>query len=198
MMKLLANIHVHWLEMPSCFWAKAWAFCIRLLLIQGVLYSFAGRSVFVCTHISNRIIIMCLLLHSYNYSKKNTKAQKCWYLNDGMSLVHMHSWMHYHTACIYSMHTSNSSNQCSQVFVYSSRTVTMYTQNTSSASMSSSFDAIVSLSRNFTRVAIYLVVQMDLSRWRAVHCGQLTFYWSLNRWHQQSRLAITPLTTVHV
>ena len=47
---------------------------------------------------------------------------------------------------------------------------------------------------NFTRVAVYLVVQMDLSRWRAVCGGQLTFRWSLNRWQRQSRLANHAIT----
>ena len=57
-----------------------------------------------------------------------SKALKCWCLGGGRSLVHMHNWMHYHTAYFYSMHANNNtcSNQCMQPscsFVYSSRTV---------------------------------------------------------------------------
>ena len=34
-------------------------------------------------------------------------------------------------------------------------------------------------SRDFTRVSVYLVVQIDLLRWKVVHCGQLTLQWTL-------------------
>ena len=47
---------------------------------------------------------------------------------------------------------------------------------------------------DFTRVAVYLVAQMDLSRWKAVCCGHLTFQWSLDRWQRQSRLANHAIT----
>ena len=35
---------------------------------------------------------------------------------------------------------------------------------------------------DFTRVTVYLVVQMDLSRLKAVCCGQLTLHWTIDRW----------------
>ena len=44
-----------------------------------------------------------------NYKLKS-KALKCWCLGGGRSLVHMHSWMHRHTACIYLMHASNNTH----------------------------------------------------------------------------------------
>ena len=37
-------------------------------------------------------------------------------------------------------------------------------------------------SRNFTKVAVYLVVQVYLSRWKVVRCGKLTLLWTLDRW----------------
>ena len=37
-------------------------------------------------------------------------------------------------------------------------------------------------SQDFTRSAVYLVVQMELSRWKVVQCVQLTLHWTLNCW----------------
>ena len=143
-----------------------------------------------------------------------SKTLKSWCLSGGRSLVHMHSWMHYHT---------HISTQCMQVTiainapklhlcVHSSGTVgigyvhrrlsitmSMCTiwacarVNTSSASgvpgqgcCTAKFRCACSW--DFTSVAVYLVVQMDLSRWKAVCCGQLTIHWSLDHWQGQSRL----------
>ena len=49
-------------------------------------------------------------------------------------------------------------------------------------------------SRDFTRVAFYLVVQMDLPRWKVVCCGQLTLHWTLDHWQQPSRWANHAIT----
>ena len=49
-------------------------------------------------------------------------------------------------------------------------------------------------SRDFTRVAIYLVVQMDLSRWNVFRCGKLTLHWILDCWQRPSRWANHAIT----
>ena len=41
----------------------------------------------------------------------------------------------------------------------------------------------------FTRVAIHLVVQMELCRWKVVCFGQLTLRWTLDCWQRLSRWA---------
>ena len=46
----------------------------------------------------------------------------------------------------------------------------------------------------FTRVAVYLVVQMDLSRSMVACCGQLAFHWTLNHWRWPSRWANHAIT----
>ena len=52
-------------------------------------------------------------------------------------------------------------------------------------------------SQDFARVAIYFVVQMDLSRWKGVCCGKLTLHWTLNRWQWPSRWANHAITKQH-
>ena len=49
-------------------------------------------------------------------------------------------------------------------------------------------------SRDFTRVAVYLVVQINLSRWKVVRCGKLPFHWTLVRWQRLSRVANHAIT----
>ena len=114
--------------------------------------------------------------------------------------------------CITILHASNNSNQCSQAaaLVYSSRTVWVgYVHRRHSNTMSMCtiwVHARVNMSpangvcrakaaklwyacsRDFPKVTVYLVVQMNLSRWMAVCYGQLTFYWTLDHWQWQSRL----------
>ena len=49
-------------------------------------------------------------------------------------------------------------------------------------------------SQEFTRVAIYFVVQTDFSRWKEVCCGKLTLHWTLDRWQWPSRWANHTIT----
>ena len=56
-------------------------------------------------------IIYTCSFHDYNLI---SKALKCWCLGSGRSLVYMDSSMYYHNGCMYSMHASSNSSQCSQ------------------------------------------------------------------------------------
>ena len=44
-------------------------------------------------------------------------------------------------------------------------------------------------SQDFSRVTVYLVVQMGLSRWKVVCCGKFILHWTLDRWQWPSRWA---------
>ena len=96
----------------------------------------------------------------------------------------------------------SNSNQCN--FVYSSRTVgvgslsmcTIWACATSFSLMQGWYKKLWhACFRDFARVTVYLVVQMDLSRWKVVCCGQLTLHWTLDRWQWQSKLANHSVTS---
>ena len=52
-------------------------------------------------------------------------------------------------------------------------------------------------SRDFMRVAIYLVVQINFSGIKVVHCGQLNVHWNLNRWQLRMPSRWTNHTITH-
>ena len=136
-------------------------------------------------------------------------AHWMYYLTWLLAATHMHA------------STCNSSIQCSQAvdFVYSSRTVDVHrrlsntmstctimgvctcqirviTTHVHTARRARAKAAMLwrACSQDFTRVAVYLVVQMDLSRWKVVCCGKLTLHWTLNRWQRPSRWANHAIT----
>ena len=122
------------------------------------------------------------------------------------------SYLSYLTAYMHKKVTASSkSMQPSCSFVYSSRTVeagyvhrrlrlsnTMSTYtiwacgNTSSSMMQATHpgQGCKALTHLFSRFfTIRLVVQIELSRQKVVHCGQLTLCWTLAYWQRPSRWA---------
>ena len=55
------------------------------------------------------------------------------------------------------------------------------------------FDVLV-LEISLESPSIYLVVQMDLSRWKVVRCGKLALHWTLDCWQRPSRWANQAIT----
>ena len=135
-----------------------------------------------------------------------------WWLQGPPNVAIYHTWPH--TDWIHACMQVTVANQCSQVqLVYLSRTVGVgYVHRRLSSTISTciiwacarltrhhqwckqraQYKAAMlwrACSQDFTRVAVYLVVQMELSRWKVVCCGQLTLRWTLDRWQRPSRWA---------
>ena len=134
----------------------------------------------------------------------------------------MWHWVYYHTWLLAAthMHTSNSSIQCSQAVGLCTQAGqwewAMYTEvqwahaqsgrvhvpdthhhNACCIQRGALAKAAMlwrTCSRDFTRVAVYLVMQMDFSRWKVVRCGKLSLHWTLNRWQRPSRWANHAIT----
>ena len=124
-------------------------------------------------------------------------------------------WLHGHHAHWMQLFASNSSKsmQPNYSFVYSSRTVRVgYVHRRLSNTMCTctiwacarlTYDyqwckqcaVWRACSRDFTRVAVYLVVQMELLRRKVVCCGQPTLRWTLDRWQWPSRWAHHAVTS---
>ena len=113
------------------------------------------------------------------------KALKCWCLGGagpncmGLSIyytAYMTAATHIYTG-ILGWDMPVTGQQFSSSFVYSSRAVGigyMYTEDLAVQWAREKIAKAAKLwhicSRDFTRVAIYLVVQLDLSKWKTVHC----------------------------
>ena len=132
---------------------------------------------------SVQTIITCII------KRTNVLMPRWW----GLSACRMHHHM-YITAGSYS-HVAKRYR-----FVYSSRTEGvgyMYVHrlsNTMQHVLAKGAMLWHACSWDFTRLAVYLVVQMNLSKWKVVCCGKLTLHWTLNCRQQPSRRANHTIT----
>ena len=136
------------------------------------------------------------------------KALKCllmpwWWLHEPRAhWMHYHTWLHAATQ----MHANNShviinnNHVCTQLnwtvgvsYVHRRLSNTM-SMCTGWACARETHHCQCKQCARPTGSDIYLVVQMELSWWKVVHCGQLTLHWILDWWHQSSRWANHAIT----
>ena len=153
---------------------------------------------------------LCFTTIEYHLTQSTNMLMPWWWIQGPSA-----HWLCYHPwlQAATHMNASNSSNQWSHTVAlctlaectYSRvhrklsntmSTCTIWTVNMSSTMMQQCAQAKVAkhLFLRFHYGHHLFVVQMDLSRLKVVHCGQITLHWTLNHWQWPSRWATCAIT----